>query len=138
MGTGPVRDEHSGTARANRPQPPRLLDQMVEILRTRHYSARTEEAYVLWLKRFIRFHKMRHPKDMGGPEINEFLTHLAVDSKVSASTQNQALSAILFLYRYVFGYDIGSLGDVVRARKSQHIPVVMTRAYWSCPVLVDT
>ena len=108
-------------------KPPRLIDQLIETIRARHYSPRTEEAYVLWVKRFIRFHKMRHPKDMGGPEINAFLTHLAVDSKVSASTQNQALSAILFLYRYVFGYDIGELGGVVRARKSHHVPIVMTR-----------
>jgi integron integrase len=101
---------------------------MRETLRARHYSLRTEQAYVLWVKRFIRFHRMRHPKDMGEAEINAFLTHLAVDMKVSASTQNQALSGLLFLYRYVFGIEIGDLGEVVRARKSQHIPIVMTRA----------
>ena len=109
------------------PNPPKLIDQLVEAMRTRHYSPRTEQAYVSWVKRYIRFHKMRHPKDMGEPEINAFLTHLATDSKVSASTQNQALSALLFLYRYVFGIDIGDLGDVVRARKSQRVPIVMTR-----------
>jgi len=109
------------------PNPPKLVDQLVEAMRTRHYSPRTEEAYVSWVKRYIRFHKMRHPKDMGAPEINAFLTHLATDAKVSASTQNQALSAVLFLYRYVFRLDIGDLGDVVRARKSQRVPIVMTR-----------
>ena len=108
-------------------RPPKLIDQMTEELRSRHYSRRTEQAYTLWVKRYIRFHKMRHPKDMGEAEINAFLTHLAVDVKVSASTQNQALSALLFLYRYVFGLDIGDLGSVIRARKSHHIPIVMTR-----------
>jgi integron integrase len=107
--------------------PPKLIDQLVETLRARHYSPRTEQAYVLWVKRFIRFHHMRHPKDMAEPEINAFLTHLATDAHVSASTQNQALAALLFLYRYVFGLDIGDLGGVVRARTSHRVPVVMTR-----------
>jgi integron integrase len=110
------------------PGPPKLMDQLVEALRTRHYSPRTEEAYVRWADRFIRFHMMRHPKDMAGPEINEFLTHLATDAKVSASTQNQALSALLFLYRHVLRVEIGDLGEIVRARRSRHVPVVMTRA----------
>ena len=100
---------------------------MRDELRSRHYSERTEKAYCLWVKRFVHFHKLRHPADMGAPEINAFLTHLAVEEKVSASTQNQALSALLFLYRYVYGFDIGDVGDVVRARKSQHLPVVLTR-----------
>ena len=124
----PYDGPQAGGARASAPRPPRLIDQVIEALRSRHYSRRTEQAYVLWVKRFIRFHRMRHPKDMGEAEINVFLTHLAVDAKVSASTQNQALSALLFLYRYVFGVELGDLGDVVRARKSQHIPIVMTRA----------
>ncbi len=106
---------------------PRLLDVMRDALRARHYSPRTEETYCSWVRRFIRFHNLRHPADMGAAEINAFLTHLAVDEHVSASTQTQALSAILFLYRHVLGLDIGHLGDVVRARKSDHIPVVMTR-----------
>lgn len=110
------------------PKSPKLLDQMRDALRARHYSPRTEETYLSWVARFIRFHKMRHPKDMGEGEINEFLTYLAVDKKVSSSTQTQALSAVLFLYRYVFGLDMGDLGDIVRARKPHHIPVVMTRA----------
>ncbi|NTU70393.1 MAG: integron integrase [Coriobacteriia bacterium] len=107
--------------------PKRLLELMRDELRARHYSARTEEAYCMWVKRYVRFHKMRHPADMGATEINEFLTYLAVEEKVSSSTQNQALSGLLFLYRYVFGFDIGDVGDVVRARKSQHVPVVLTR-----------
>jgi len=100
---------------------------MRDELRARHYAMRTEQAYCQWVRRFVRFHQMRHPADMGGPEINAFLTHLAVVEKVSASTQTQALSALLFLYRYVYGFDIGDLGEVVRARKSQHLPVVLTR-----------
>lgn len=107
---------------------PKLLEVMRDILRARHYSPRTEEAYCSWVRRFIRFHGLRHPADMGVEEINTFLTHLAVKKKVSDSTQNQALSALLFLYRYVLGVDIGNLGDVVRARKSHHLPVVMTRS----------
>src|SRR5450759_3634817 len=127
-GGGHVRGGLRSGARTSAPRPPRLIDQLVETLRARHYSLRTEQAYVLWVKRFIRFNRLRHPKDMGAAEINTFLTHLAVEVKVSASTQNQALSALLFLYRYVFGIELGDLGDVVRARKSQHIPIVMTRA----------
>lgn len=108
-------------------RPPRLMDRMSEVLRTRHYSPRTEQAYILWARRYIRFHKLRHPAEMGEAEINDFLSHLAVHEKVSASTQNQALAAILFLYRNVLGVDIGDLGEVVRARKSHHVPIVMTR-----------
>lgn len=106
---------------------PRLLDQLREALRSRHYSRRTERTYCLWVKRFIYFHNVRHPAEMAEPEINAFLTHLAVKEKVSASTQNQALAALLFLYRYVLGRKIGNLGEVIRARKSKRVPVVMTR-----------
>ena len=80
-----------------------LLDQLRTALRARHYSRRTEEAYCLWVRRFVRFHGLRHPAEMGEPEINAFLTHLAVAEHVSASTQTQALSALLFLYRHVLG-----------------------------------
>jgi integron integrase len=104
-----------------------LLDQLREALRSRHYSARTEQTYCLWVKRFIYFNKVRHPAEMGEPEINTFLTHLAVKEKVSASTQNQALSALLFLYRHVLGREVGDLGEVIRARKPKRLPVVMTR-----------
>ncbi len=105
----------------------RLLDQMKLALRSRHYSRRTEQTYCLWVRRFVQFHSLRHPAEMGEPEINAFLTHLAVKEKVSASTQNQALSALLFLYRHVLGLEVGDLGDVIRARKPQRLPVVMTR-----------
>jgi len=106
---------------------PRLLDQLREALRSRHYSRRTEQTYTLWVKRFIHFHHVRHPAEMAEPEINAFLTHLAVKDKVSASTQNQALSALLFLYRHVIGREVGDLGGVIRARKPQRLPIVMTR-----------
>ncbi|MRS12075.1 MAG: integron integrase [Actinobacteria bacterium] len=96
-------------------------------LRARHYSAATEKAYLQWVERFIRFHRVRHPAEMGAEEINAFVTHLAVVGGVSASTQTQALSALLFLYRYVLGYDVGEMHGLVRARSSEHVPVVMTR-----------
>jgi integron integrase len=108
-------------------QKPKLLDRLREALRSRHYSRRTEQTYCQWVKRFIFFHDKRHPAEMAEPEINAYLTHLAVKEKVSASTQNQALSALLFLYRYVLDREIGDLGEVIRARKPRHIPVVMTR-----------
>jgi integron integrase len=103
------------------------MDQMRDALRSRHYSRRTEQAYSLWVRRFLRFHHMRHPRDMGEREINAFLTDLAVEKRVSASTQNQALAGLLFLYRNVLGREVGDLGGVVRARKPQRVPVVMTR-----------
>ena len=106
---------------------PKLMDQLKEALRARHYSRRTEKTYCSWVRRFIFFHNVRHPAEMAEPEINAFLTDLAVKQKVSASTQNQALSALLFLYRHVIGREVGNLGDVVRARKPKRIPVVMTR-----------
>ena len=98
-----------------------------EALRSRHYSWKTEQTYCYWVKRFIRFHGMRHPAQMAEAEVNAFLSHLAVNEKVSASTQNQALSALLFLYRYVIGRRLGDLGEVVRARKPRRLPMVMTR-----------
>ncbi len=107
-------------------RPPKLLDQMCEALRSRHYSRRTEQTYCKWVKRYIFFHNIRHPAEMAEPEINAFLTHLAVKEKVSASTQNQALSALLFLYRHVLGREVGDLGEVIRARKPKRLPVVMT------------
>jgi integron integrase len=106
---------------------PKLLDQLREALRARHYSRRTEQTYCSWVKRFIFFHNVRHPEEMAEPEINAFLTHLAVKEKVSASTQNQALSALLFLYRNVINREVGDLGKVIRARKPKRLPVVMTR-----------
>ena len=109
-------------------QAPRLLDLLADELRVRHYSPRTEKAYLMWVRRFIVFHNLRHPGEMAEPEVNAYLTHLAVDLGVSASTQTQALSALLFLYRHVLGVDLGSLGQVVRARRPERLPVVMTRA----------
>jgi len=104
-----------------------LMSQMHSALRSRHYSRRTEQAYCLWVRRFIRFHGIRHPADMAEPEINAFLTHLAVAEQVSASTQTQALSALLFLYRHVIGREVRELTDLVRARKPRRLPVVLTR-----------
>jgi integron integrase len=108
-------------------QKPKLLDRLSEALRSRHYSRRTEQSYAHWVRRFVFFHNKRHPAEMGEPEINAYLTHLAVKEKVSASTQNQALSALLFLYRYVLDRKIGDLGEVIRARKPARLPTVMTR-----------
>jgi site-specific recombinase XerD len=106
----------------------KLLDQVSDAIRTRHYSYRTEEAYVGWIKRFIFFHHKRHPAEMGKAEITQFLTALAVERHVSASTQNQALAAVLFLYQHVLGCDPGWLDDIVRAKRPQRLPVVLTRA----------
>ena len=100
---------------------------MREALRSRHYSRRTEQTCCQWVKRYIHFHHVRHPAEMAEPEINAFLTHLAVKEKVSASTQNQALSVLLFLYRHVLSREVGDLGEVIRARKPKRLPVVMTR-----------
>ena len=107
---------------------PRLLDQVRDRLRLKHYSLSTEKLYVQWIKRFILFHGKRHPADMGAPEIEAFLTHLAVVGQVSASTQNQALSALLFLYKEVLLVDLPWLENVVRAKRPQRLPVVLTRA----------
>ena len=98
-------------------RPPRLSDRLREALRTRHYSPRTEQAYVSWVLRYVRFHRLRHPQELGEKEINAFLTHLAVKENVSASTQNQALAALLLLDRNVLGTEIRDLGEIVRARR---------------------
>ena len=103
-----------------------LLDQVRAALRVRHYSLRTEETYVDWITRFILFHNKRHPKDMGTAEVEAFLTHLAVDLTVAASTQNQALSAVLFLYREVLKKDLGPV-DSIRAKKPKRLPTVLSR-----------
>jgi len=108
-------------------QPPRLLEQVRDRIRVRHLSYRTEKTYLYWIRRFIRFHKMRHPREMAAPEIEEFLTSLAVVNKVSAATQNQALAGVLFLYRDVLELDLPWLANVVRAKLPQHLPVVLTR-----------
>ena len=110
------------------PQQPRLLDRVRIAIRTRHYSLRTEEAYVGWIRRFIFFHNKRHPAEMGEPEINAFLSGLAVKERVSASTQNQALCALLFLYRHVLEKPFPQLENLIRAKRPTRLPTVMTRA----------
>ena len=107
--------------------PPKLLDRVRTAVRVRHYSRRTEQAYVDWIRRYILFHKKRHPSTMGAVEISAFLAWLAVQRRVSASTQNQALSALLFLYRQVLGLDLGPIEHVPRARMPDKLPVVLSR-----------
>ena len=107
--------------------PPRLLDQVRDAIRRRHYSYRTEQSYVDWIKRFIRFSGRRHPRDMGAAEVTAFLSHLASERNVAASTQNQALAALLFLYRSVLGRDLDWLQNVVRAKRPVRTPVVLSR-----------
>lgn len=116
--------------------PPKLLDQVRDVLRTKHYSPRTEETYIDWIRRYVLFHnkrdgrapsKWRHPAEMGEKEISEFLTHLAVNEHVAASTQNQALSAVLFLYRHVLKREIGRLGELTWAKKPETLPVVLSK-----------
>jgi len=108
------------------PRQPKLLERMRIHLRTRHYSIRTEEAYLDWARRFILFHGKRHPQDMGAAEVEAFLSHLAVDRQVSASTQNQAKAALLYLYKQVLGLDLPWLSEVVQAKRPQRLPVVLT------------
>ena len=105
---------------------PRLLDRVRDKIRLKHYSIRTEQAYTDWVKPFIVFHGKRHPEKMGAPEIENFLTHLAVAGKVSAATQNQAKSALLFLYKEVLSVELAWLDKVESAKQSTHIPVVLT------------
>ena len=105
----------------------KLLDQMCEVLRLKHLSFRTEEAYVGWVRRFILFHDKRHPKEMGAQEIRAFLTHLAVHGKVAASTQNSALNALLFLYRHVLKQPFPDLDEFERAKRPHRLPIVFTR-----------
>ena len=108
------------------PKPRKLLDQVRDALRVKHYAYRTEATYVQWIRRFILFHNKRHPQEMGEAEVEAFLTHLAVNDNVAASTQNQALSALLFLYRYVLKQPLAESIDAVRARQSKHLPTVLT------------
>ena len=108
-------------------QKPKLLEQVRHAIRIRHYSPKTEESYVHWIKRFILFHNKRHPAEMGEKEIAQFLSSLASELHVSPSTQNQALNAILFLYREVLRKEIGYVDGVVRAKRPRRLPVVLTR-----------
>jgi hypothetical protein len=107
--------------------PPRLLDQVRASLRARHYSVRTEKAYVAWIRRFILFHGKRHPEMMSEVEIGAYLSNLASEARVSASTQNQALAALLFLYQQVLGRELEWLGNLVHAKRPVHVPVVLGR-----------
>ena len=107
---------------------PKLLDLVRQKIRLKHYSIRTERAYVDWIKRFILFHHKRHPASMAAPEVRTFLSHLAVEQKVAASTQRQALSAIVFLYREILDREVGWLGEVERAKQPERLPVVFSRA----------
>lgn len=116
----------SRTPDFSRPKP-KLLDRIREAVRTRHYSLRTERAYVSWVRRFVIFHGKRHPEILGADEISAFLSHLAVKGRVSASTQNQAMSALLFLYKEVLGKDVPWITDIVRAKEQRRLPVVLTR-----------
>ena len=122
----PAADRPAGAPAEAPPARPRLLDELRSQLRVRNYAYRTEQVYVDWARRFILFHGKRHPRDMGATEVSAFLSHLAVQRGVSASTQNQAKSAILFLYEHVLGIDLPWLAEVVSAKVSRRLPVVLT------------
>jgi integron integrase len=109
-------------------RPPRLLDQLRREIRARHYSRRTEETYAHWVVRYVRFHGRRHPRELGAEHVTAFLSSLANDRKVAASTQNQALAALLFLYKAVLAIDLPWMNEIVRARRPRRLPVVLTRA----------
>jgi integron integrase len=121
-----ARSLQPGSARRFDPSKP-LLEQVREVIRFKHYSIRTEQAYLDWIRRFILFHRKRHPKEMGAPEVGAFLTHLAAEGNVAASTQNQAQSALLFLYGQVFQTNLPYLDEVERATKPKKLPVVLTK-----------
>ena len=106
--------------------PPKLLEQYRERLRVKHYSLRTEDAYLHWTRRFILFHGKRHPREMGGAEVEAFLSHLATEGRVAPSTQNQALAALLFLYREVLAKELPWMDGMVRAKRPARVPVVLT------------
>jgi integron integrase len=108
-------------------RPKKLMEQVQDAIRLKHYSYKTEKSYVGWIRRYIFFHDKRHPKDMGSAEIEAFLTQLAVEEKVAASTQNQALNAILFLYKEVLKQDLDLKVDAVRAKSSKYLPTVLTK-----------
>lgn len=107
---------------------PKLLDRLRAAVRVRHYSRRTEAAYIQWTRRYVRFHGTRHPAEMGAPEMARFLSHLACEQGVAASTQNQALNALVFLYRHVLDQPLGNVEGLVRAKRPARLPTVLTRA----------
>ena len=106
---------------------PKLLDQLAAALRVRHYSPRTVKAYIAWVRRYVIFHGKRHPRELGAVEVGAFLSSLATEGNASASTQNQALAALVFLYRHLLGIDVGWLDDLVRAQRPHRLPIVLTR-----------
>jgi site-specific recombinase XerD len=108
-------------------KPPGLLAVARQRMRTRHFALRTEQAYLHWVRRYVTFHGRSHPRELGGPGIEQFLTHLATHRKVSAATQNQALQALLFLYRHVLEIDLPWLNNITRATHRKHLPVVLNR-----------
>ncbi|WP_404366727.1 integron integrase [Marinobacter sp.] len=107
-------------------RPMRLQDQFRAVIRVNHYNIRTEKSYWYWIRYFIRFHGMKHPKDLGASEVSEFLTWLAVHRNVAVATQNQALNALVFLYRYVLEKPLGEIGSIARPKKPRRLPVVLT------------
>ena len=125
LGSGVRPESEPGDDARARPQP-RLLDLLRGQLRMRHRSLSTERSYVGWVKRFIFFHEVRHPREMGKAEVEAFLNHLTMDLGVAASTQNQALNALIFLYRFVIDREIGELTELIRAKRPVRLPVVMT------------
>ncbi len=119
---------HAGLVlREGEPEPRRLLDRLADEIRTRGYSARTRDAYVGWVRRFIQFHDRRHPRGLGPAEVQAFLSDLATERDVAASTQNQALAAILFLYKHVLDVRLPWMDEIVRAKRPQRLPVVLSR-----------
>lgn len=105
----------------------KLLDQVRDVIRKRHYSIRTEQTYVNWIRQYILFHKKRHPKDMGEKEISQYISNLATDRNVASSTQNQALNSIVFLYKHVLKIDLDDFGHMERAKRPERLPTVMTK-----------
>ena len=114
-------------ASSSTPKAPKLIDRVRETMRTGRYSPRTETVYVHWIKRYIRFHGIRHPQEMGAEEVKAFLSHLAIQMNVAASTQNQAFSALLFLYQNVLKKRLPWIDDIVRASRPAKVPVVFTQ-----------
>jgi integron integrase len=127
MGQDADSEESSGLG-ADRATKPRLIDRLREAIRSRHYSRRTEKTYWFWIRFFIRYHGMRHPSEMGGAEVQAFLSWLATERNVAAATQNQALSALLFLYQKVLGQELPWLDGIVRAKRPVRLPTVLTEA----------
>ncbi len=116
----------TSSLQAPSPSSPRLLERVRAAIQARHYSRRTEKAYVAWIRRFIVLNGMRHPQEMGAAEVARFLSHLAINGKVSASTQTQALGALVFLYRHLLGQEIAELPEVVRAKRPSRLPLVLS------------